>query len=91
VLLLRAADPQAENRATAEGRDLREGEVVPACQQSCPAEAIVFGNIRDPESRVAQVSQNDRTYRVLDVLINTQPAVNYLRKVTFHPVKDIHV
>jgi hypothetical protein len=40
---------------------------------------------------VAQVSQNDRTYRVLDVLINTQPAVNYLRKVTFHPVKDIHV
>ena len=81
----------AENRATAERRDLREGEVVPACQQSCPAEAIVFGNIRDPESRVAQVSQNDRTYRVLDVLINTQPAVNYLRKVTFHPVKDIHV
>jgi Fe-S-cluster-containing dehydrogenase component len=82
---------RAENRATVEGRDLFDGEVVPACQQSCPAEAIVFGNIRDPESRVAQVSQNDRTYRVLDVLINTQPAVNYLRKVTFHPVKDIHV
>ncbi len=81
----------AENRATVEGRDLGEGEVIPACQQSCPAEAIVFGNIRDPESRVAQVSENDRTYRVLDVLINTQPAVNYLRKVTFHPVKDIHV
>jgi anaerobic selenocysteine-containing dehydrogenase/Fe-S-cluster-containing dehydrogenase component len=82
---------QAENRATLEQRGLREGDVVPACQQSCPAEAIVFGNIRDPESRVAQVSQSERTYRVLDVLINTQPAVNYLRKVTFHPVKDIHV
>jgi anaerobic selenocysteine-containing dehydrogenase/Fe-S-cluster-containing dehydrogenase component len=82
---------QSENRAALEGRDLREGEVVPACQQSCPAEAIVFGNIRDPESRVAQVAHDDRTYRVLDVLINTQPAVNYLRKVTFHPVKDIHV
>jgi molybdopterin-containing oxidoreductase family iron-sulfur binding subunit len=82
---------QVENQASLEGRDLREGEVVPACQQSCPAEAIVFGNIRDPESRVAQVSRDDRTYRVLDVLINTQPAVNYLRKVTFHPVKDIHV
>ncbi len=40
---------------------------------------------------MAQVSENDRTYRVLDVLINTQPAVNYLRKVTFHPVEDIHV
>jgi anaerobic selenocysteine-containing dehydrogenase/Fe-S-cluster-containing dehydrogenase component len=82
---------QAENRATLEQRGLRDGDVTPACQQSCPAEAIVFGNIRDPESRVAQVSQSERTYRVLDVLINTQPAVNYLRKVTFHPVKDIHV
>jgi Fe-S-cluster-containing dehydrogenase component len=82
---------QAENRAVLEGRGVREGEVVPACQQSCPAEAIVFGNIRDPDSRVAQVSADGRTYRVLDVLINTQPAVNYLRKVTFHPVRDIHV
>ncbi len=82
---------QAENRATLEGRALRDGDVVPACQQSCPAEAIVFGNIRDPSSRVAQLSESERTYRILDVLINTQPAVNYLRKVTFHPVEDIHV
>lgn len=82
---------QAESRATLEGREVRDGDVVPACQQSCPAEAIVFGDIRDPESRVAQVAQDERTYRVLDVLINTQPAVNYLRKVTFHPVEDIHV
>jgi anaerobic selenocysteine-containing dehydrogenase/Fe-S-cluster-containing dehydrogenase component len=82
---------ERENQATVEGRELGPDEVVPACQQSCPAEAIVFGNIRDPESRVAQVSRDERTYRVLDVLINTQPAVNYLRKVTFHPVKSIHV
>jgi anaerobic selenocysteine-containing dehydrogenase/Fe-S-cluster-containing dehydrogenase component len=83
---------QAENRSVLEGRRaLVDGEVVPACQQSCPAEAIVFGNIRDPESRVAQLAADERTYRVLDVLINTQPAVNYMRKVTFHPVKDIHV
>jgi molybdopterin-containing oxidoreductase family iron-sulfur binding subunit len=82
---------QAENRATLEGRGLADGDVVPACQQSCPAEAIVFGNIRDPNSRVAQLAENERTYRVLDVLINTQPAVNYLRKVTFHPVEEIHV
>jgi molybdopterin-containing oxidoreductase family iron-sulfur binding subunit len=81
----------AEHRSVLEGRDLGSDEVVPACQQSCPAEAIVFGNIRDPESRVAQVTHDDRTYRVLDVLINTQPAVHYLRKVTFHPVHDIHV
>ncbi len=51
----------------------------------------MFGNIRDPASRVAQVSSSERTYRILDVLINTQPAVNYLRKVTFHPVEEIHV
>jgi molybdopterin-containing oxidoreductase family iron-sulfur binding subunit len=77
----------AENRARVEGqRPVRDGEVVPACQQSCPAEAIVFGNIRDPHSRVAQISQNQRNYRVLDKLINTQPAVTYLKKVTFHEV-----
>ena len=82
---------QAENRAALDGRAVRDGDVVPACQQSCPAEAIVFGNIRDPGSRVAQLSESERSYRVLDALINTQPAINYLRKVTFHPVEDIHV
>ena len=77
----------AENRAALEEkRPVRDGEVVPACQQSCPAEAIVFGDIRDPDSRVAHVVENERTYRVLDDFINTQPAVNYLKKVTFHEV-----
>ncbi|MDH3207313.1 MAG: 4Fe-4S dicluster domain-containing protein [Gemmatimonadota bacterium] len=77
----------AENRAALEeGRPVRDGEVVPACEQSCPAEAIVFGNIRDPNARVTQVVASERTYRVLDELINTQPAVNYLKKVTFHEV-----
>jgi len=80
---------EAQNRARIEGRrPLRDGEVIPACQQSCPAEAIVFGNIRDPHSRVAQVSQGQRSYRVLDALINTQPAVTYLKKVTFHEVQS---
>jgi molybdopterin-containing oxidoreductase family iron-sulfur binding subunit len=66
---------------------VRDGEIVPACGQSCPAEAIVFGDIRDPASRVSQVVSSERTYRVLDEVINTQPAVNYLRKVTFHEVE----
>ena len=80
---------EAENRAALEGqRDVRDGEIVPACEQSCPAEAIVFGNIRDPNARVAQVVASERTYRVLDALINTQPAVNYLKKVTFHEVSS---
>jgi molybdopterin-containing oxidoreductase family iron-sulfur binding subunit len=78
----------AENKSVMEGRGKvpGDGEIVTACQQSCPAEAIVFGNIRDPNSRVAQLVQNERTYRVLDELINTQPGVNYLKKVTFHEV-----
>lgn len=78
---------EAENRAALEDqRPVRDGEIVPACEQSCPAEAIVFGNIRDPNARVTQVVASERTYRVLDAIINTQPAVNYLRKVTFHEV-----
>jgi molybdopterin-containing oxidoreductase family iron-sulfur binding subunit len=81
----------AENRAALEeGRAVRDGEIVPACEQSCPAEAIVFGDIRDPDSRVSQVVENERTYKVLDELINTQPAVNYLKKVTFHAVSGGH-
>jgi Fe-S-cluster-containing dehydrogenase component len=80
---------ETQNRARIEGqRPVHDGEVIPACQQSCPAEAIVFGNIRDPHSRVAQVSRNQRNYRVLDALINTQPAVTYLKKVTFHEVQS---
>ena len=77
---------EAQNRARLENRPLRDREVVPACEQTCPAEAIVFGNIRDPNSRVAQVTQNERTYRVLDDILNTQPGVSYLKKVTFHAV-----
>ena len=79
----------AENRAALEeGREVRDGEIVPACQQTCPAEAIVFGNIRDPNARVTQAVESGRTYRVLDALVNTQPAVNYLMKVTFHEVAE---
>ncbi len=80
---------EAENRAALETRGPipRDGEILMACQQSCPAEAIVWGNIRDPKSRVAQVSANQRTYRVFNDELNTQPAVNYLKKVTFHAVE----
>jgi Fe-S-cluster-containing dehydrogenase component len=77
----------AQDRAAVEGSTIEDGEVIPACQQSCPAEAIVFGNIRDSRSRVAQSVQSERVYRVLDELINTQPAVSYLKKVTFHDVE----
>ena len=75
-----------QDRAAVAGTTIADGEIIPACQQSCPAEAIVFGNIRDSDSRVAQASRDERAYRVLDELINTQPAVSYLKKVTFHEV-----
>ena len=83
---------EAENKVVLEGRGTipGDGEIVVACQQSCPAEAIVFGNLRDPSSRVSQLVQNERTYRVLDEFINTQPGVNYLKKVTFHAVSGGH-
>ena len=81
----------AQHRVAIENRDsVRDGEIQTACQQSCPAEAIVFGDIRDPDSRVAQLYENERTYRVLDDLLNTQPAVSYLKKVTFHEVSGGH-
>ncbi|HAT36946.1 MAG TPA: hypothetical protein DCS75_00525 [Gemmatimonadetes bacterium] len=81
----------AENRAALEGgREVRDGEVRCACESSCSAEAIVFGDLRDPESRVSQIINSERTYRVLDDLLNTQPGVNYLKKVTHHDVSEGH-
>jgi molybdopterin-containing oxidoreductase family iron-sulfur binding subunit len=80
---------EAQNRAALEGgRSIADNEVVPACQQTCPAEAIVFGNIRNPASQVAELAGEERAYRALDELINTQPGVTYLRKVTFHAVES---
>jgi len=79
-----------QDRAAVEGSTIADGQVITACQQSCPAEAIVFGNIRDSGSRVAQSAVGERAYRVLDEMVNTQPAVTYLKKVTFHEVAEEH-
>ena len=57
-----------------------DGGVKTACQQSCPTEAIVFGDISDPQSRVAQLRASDRNYSVLDHL-NTRPRTTYLARV----------
>jgi len=70
----------AQHQARFERRALADGEVRTACQQTCPADAIVFGNLTDPASRIAQFAQDARSYRVLDGL-NTKPAVTYLMKV----------
>ncbi|MEJ2679421.1 MAG: 4Fe-4S dicluster domain-containing protein [Gemmatimonadota bacterium] len=69
-----------EHKARLAGRPVRDGEIVPACAQTCPGQAIVFGNIKDPNSRVAQVAASGRAYRVLEEL-NTQSAITYLKRV----------
>jgi molybdopterin-containing oxidoreductase family iron-sulfur binding subunit len=60
---------------------MRDGEVVPACVQTCPTEVFVFGDITDPNSAVARAAASVRGYRALEVT-NAQPAVVYLKKVT---------
>ena len=66
--------------AHAERRDVHDGDIKTACQQACPADAIVFGDLHDPQSRIAQLVRDGRTYRVLEEL-GTRPNVSYLAKV----------
>jgi anaerobic selenocysteine-containing dehydrogenase/Fe-S-cluster-containing dehydrogenase component len=64
-----------------QGRDVRDQEIQTACQQACPADAIVFGNVMDKKSRIYKLKQkNKRGYTQLPEL-NYQPAVTYLKKV----------
>ena len=75
----------AQNQARLEDRPIRDGEFTTACAQACPSDAIVFGAVNDPGSRVAAIKQDPRGYRVLEEL-NTRPAITYLAKV-LHPVE----
>ena len=59
---------------------MRDGEIVTACQQACPASAITFGNINDKQSKVAKLQANERSYQVL-ADINTRPRTKYVAAV----------
>ncbi len=66
--------------AERENRTIQDGELVTACQQSCPANAIIFGNINDPGSRVSKLKSNSRNYGLLADL-NTRPRTTYLAEI----------
>jgi len=70
----------ARIQAKREDRDIRDGEVVTACQAACPSQAIVFGNINDPKSRVSQLKATPRNYGLLEDL-NTRPRTSYLARL----------
>jgi molybdopterin-containing oxidoreductase family iron-sulfur binding subunit len=66
--------------ADKENRAVRDGEIVTACQQACPASAISFGNLNDKQSKVARLQADERSYQVLADL-NTRPRTKYVAAV----------
>jgi molybdopterin-containing oxidoreductase family iron-sulfur binding subunit len=71
----------ARQIANSESREVRDGEIQPACAAACPAGAIVFGDLNDPESRVAKTTKMDRHYRLLEEL-GIKPSVTYLADIS---------
>jgi Fe-S-cluster-containing dehydrogenase component len=74
---------EAKLTAKKAGRPMADGEARTACQQACPTDAIVFGNVKDKESAIYKLrrqEQQERTYYVLEH-IHTLPNINYLSKI----------
>ena len=69
-----------KDRAKDEKRPVRDGDIQTACQQTCPTQAITFGNLKDEASSVTKLTRSPRAYHVLEE-IGTRPSVTYLRKV----------
>ncbi len=70
---------QARERVRAEGRELAADDYVPACVQTCPADAMVFGDLDDPHSEVTALAANSRAFRWMNEELGTRPKVIYLR------------
>ncbi len=76
---------EVTNRAKAESRPVREGEILPACVQTCPTGALTFGDFRQESWRATRLAADPRGYRLLDYVVNTRPGIVYLRKVNTYP------
>ena len=70
---------RAEETAEAEGRTVQDGEFETACAQACPSEAITFGLLSDPESRVSRLARSARSQQLLLEELGTEPRVIYLK------------
>jgi len=68
---------KAKEKARFEGREMREDEYIPACAETCPAKAIYFGDLDDPNSTVSRLARSPRSFRLLEDL-GTEPKVYYL-------------
>jgi molybdopterin-containing oxidoreductase family iron-sulfur binding subunit len=70
----------AKIEADKQNREIRDGEIITACQQACPTSAITFGNINDPNSKVRKIKDQERNYGVL-ADVNTRPRTTYIAEV----------
>lgn len=73
--------------AKMERRPLKDGEIETACSSSCPADAITFGDMNDPDSRVSRLLKDERTYYALEEL-NVQPGIGYMTRVRNKPAPE---
>ncbi|HNC84624.1 MAG TPA: 4Fe-4S dicluster domain-containing protein [Nitrospira sp.] len=71
---------QGKEQAERDGRPVRDGDITPACAQSCPTTALVFGDGNDPTSRVATMAKSGRGFHLLESL-GTHPAITYLKRL----------
>ena len=74
---------EGKDNAKDQGRLVQDGDIQPACVQSCPTQALTFGNLNDHHSAVSRRAHDERSYKVLDHHLNTQPAISYMKRVKY--------